>query len=242
MRLFDDLARVESRPKRQNEASFDYLNGSARPCIAAIRLLFEDWFAHLPDTAKADLGARFRKREEISHQGAFFELLWHELLYQSGYEIEIHPRLPNGKTPDFLASRAGVPQFYFEATLAANSEAEQAAEKRIAELHDTLDRMDSPDYFLEMEYEGTPKDNIDGRAIRGALGKWLGTLDFNEVVRLSQDGRYQELPRLEWQLGGFSLTFRPIAKSPKLRGQPGARPVGIVMPGDMRALHTHDAI
>src|SRR5229473_5519324 len=148
MSLFDELRRVETRPKRQNEASFDYLNESARPGIAAIRLLFEDWFARLRDSGKADLRARFRKREEVNHQGAFFELFCYELLYRSGYEVEIHPALPNGKTPDFLVSRGGAPQFYFEATLGINSEAEQAAEKRIAALQDTLNRMDSPDYFL----------------------------------------------------------------------------------------------
>ncbi len=222
MSLFDDLMRVENRPKRQSEASFDYLNESARPGVVAIRLLFEDWFVHLPDSAKPDLRARFRKREEISHQGAFFELFCYELLYRSGYEIEVHPRLPNGKTPDFLLRRAGVPQCYFEATLAANSEADQAAEKRVAVVHYTLDRMDSPDYFLEMEYEGAPKDNIDGGALRAALKRWLGTLDFDDVVRLSQDGRYHELPRLDWPLGEFSLTFRPLPKSPEFRGQPGA--------------------
>jgi hypothetical protein len=102
--------------------------------------------------------------------------------------------------------------------------------------------MDSPDYFLDMEYEGTPEDNIDGGALRRALGRWLGNLDFDEVVRLSQDGRYQELPKLDWRLGEFSLTFRPIPKSPELRGQPGVRPIGVVLPGEMRALHTHDAI
>jgi hypothetical protein len=242
MSLFDDLMRVETRPKRQNEASFDYLNRSARPGIAAIRFLFEDWFARLPDFGKANLRARFRKREEVSHQGAFFELFCHELLRRSSYEVELHPTLANGKAPDFLVCRACVPQFYFEATLAANSEADQAAERRIAVLHDTLDRMDSPDYFLDMEYEGTPEDNIDGHALRGALRRWLGTLDFNGVVRLSRDGRYQELPRLNWRLGEFLLTFRPVPKSPQFRDQPGARSVGIVMPGTMRTLHTHDAI
>jgi hypothetical protein len=102
MSLFDDLMRVETRPKRQNEASFDYLNRSARPGIAAIRLLLEGWFVRLPDSGKADLRARFRKREEVSHLGAFFELFCHELLCRSGYEVEIHPALPNGKTPGFL--------------------------------------------------------------------------------------------------------------------------------------------
>ena len=46
--------------------------------------------------ANVDLRARFRKREEINHQGAFFELFCHELLYRSNFDVEVHPKLPNG--------------------------------------------------------------------------------------------------------------------------------------------------
>ena len=61
--------------------------------------------------------------------------------------------------PDFLASRDGVPEFYLEATLAMPP-VDPGADRRLAELHDTLDRMDSPDFFLEIQYRGTPEGNI----------------------------------------------------------------------------------
>jgi hypothetical protein len=70
--------------------------------------------------------------------------------------------------PDFLAGRVGVSPFYLEVTLAMPP-GDAAAGRRLAALHDTLDRMDSPDYFLEFEYRGNAVDNIHGRELRERL-------------------------------------------------------------------------
>ena len=115
----------------------------------------ERWFERVSHASTADLRARIRSRDEVQHQSAFFELYWHELLVRSGYDVAIHPAVPNANSnPDFLASRNGTPHFYLEVTLAMPPAADQAAQRRIAELHDTLDRMDSPDYFLDIQYRG----------------------------------------------------------------------------------------
>src|SRR5690242_6834994 len=91
MPLFDQIVRAERRARRQNEGSFDYMNTSARPGVAAIRELLEVWFERLPESAKADIRARFRSRDEVQHQSAWFELFWHGLLRCSGYDVEVHP-------------------------------------------------------------------------------------------------------------------------------------------------------
>lgn len=83
--MFDDLARIEIRPRRQNEALFDYLNMSARPGIAAMRHLIDEWFDRLPEASKPDIRARFRLRDEIQHVSAFFELYCHEIPTGDGY-------------------------------------------------------------------------------------------------------------------------------------------------------------
>ncbi|MGA2992349.1 MAG: hypothetical protein ABSD88_17910, partial [Candidatus Korobacteraceae bacterium] len=145
MPLFDDIRHIEMRPRRQNEGVFEYMNTSARPGICRIRELLERWFEHLPANAKADVGSRFRTRD--GHEGAFFELYWHELLLSNCYKVELHPTIADGANkPDFLVYRNDVPQFYLEATLAM-PQGNLAADRRFAELHDTLDRMNSPDYF-----------------------------------------------------------------------------------------------
>src|SRR5437016_3330556 len=113
MALFDPIARIETRPRRQNESSFDYMNTSARTGIRAIRDLLECWFLHLPESAKADIRARFRSRDNAQHQSAFYELFWHELLTASNFDVEVHPELSDAATnPDFVTKHDGAGQFY----------------------------------------------------------------------------------------------------------------------------------
>ena len=147
-------------------------------------------------------------------------MYWHELLCRIGYEVEIHPAVPNVETnPDFLASRNGVALFYVEATLAMPPR-NTAADRRFAELHDTLDRMNSPDYFLHVEYRGSPQANIRGRLIRERLEHWLRHLDYADISRLYAQQAYDDVPSLSWSEQGCVLTFSPLPKGPQLRGQP----------------------
>jgi len=242
MPLFDEVVRIEKRPRRQNEGAFEYMNSSSRPGICGIRNLLEQWFEHLQNDAKADVRARFRSRDDAQQQSAWFELFWHELLRCSGYDVEIHPLLADVTTnPDFLAKRNGVSQFYLEATLAMPP-GDPAADRRLAELHDTLDRMNSPDYFLHFEYRGSPEGNIRGRALRERLERWLQQLDFEEISRLRENQAEGAIPTYSWSEQGVTLTFEPIPKGPRFRGQPGARPVGAVAPMEMRLLRTLDDI
>jgi hypothetical protein len=242
MSLFDQIDRAEIRARRQNEGTFDYMNRSARPGICAVRELLDSWFEHLPENARADIRARFRSRDEVQHQSAWFEIFWHELLRCNGYQLDVHPPLANVRTsPDFLAKREGQSVFYLEATLAMPA-ADLAADRRLAELHDTLDRMDSPDYFLEVQYRGSAEGNIRGRLLRERIEEWLEGLNFDDISRMYQNQEYGGVPTFTWDDQGLSLTLTPIPKGPQFRGQGGARPVGAVVPMEMRMLRTHDDI
>jgi hypothetical protein len=242
MPLFDQIVREETRPRRQNECAFEYLNTSARRGIISIREMLENWFEHLPQTAKADIRGRFRKRDEVQHQSAFFELFWHELLYSSGHTLRIHPAVPNTSTrPDFSIERDGIAQFYVEATLALPP-SDPAVARRIAELHDTLDRINSPDFFLEFQYRGSPDSNIQGRPLRDRLERWLRQLNYDEISRYYENHDYEAIPTLTCTEEALTLTFTPIPKGPSHRGRHGARAVGINMPLDFRELSTDEDI
>jgi hypothetical protein len=112
----------------------------------------------------------------------------------------------------------------------------------LAELHDTLNRMDSPDYFLTIEYRGSPEGNIRGRHLREQLEAWLNGLDFGEVSKLYAAQDFDSIPTFVWTEQGLSLSFTPGPKGPENRGRPGVRPVGIVAPLDMRLVRAHDDI
>src|SRR5437868_15345333 len=105
MQIFEDAPRTRPGPKAFNESSFEYVNSAARPGFHAIREMLEQWFQRYPDTQKNDLRARLRKRNDIDHNGAFFELWLHELLICHGFRVEAHPAMPESDArPDFLVA------------------------------------------------------------------------------------------------------------------------------------------
>ena len=75
-----------------------------------------------------------------------------ELLLCLGYSVECHPDVPNGlKHPDFLACSPRGDDFYLEAVLANEASDEKVAEKaRMNVVYDTIDRIESPNFFVGM--------------------------------------------------------------------------------------------
>jgi hypothetical protein len=228
MRLFDEIERAEPRSKRENEPLFGYYNSSARPCVAALRDQLESWFHRYPEMAKTDLRARFRSRITAQHQGAFFGLYLHELLCLMGFELSIHPDLESTVPthPDFILSRDGQQLFYLEATLALSSQDEAAKESMIAQVYDTLNKMHSPNFFVAIQVQGTPKTPPPGKRLRHQLEQWLATLDPDDLRHKLETEGFDGLPSFEWAYEGWNLSFLPIAKSPNLRGKSGVRPIG----------------
>ncbi|MGH9633646.1 MAG: hypothetical protein ACRD72_02300 [Candidatus Angelobacter sp.] len=197
MKLFDLGVRTDTRFKGHSESEFAYLNQSARPSVLALHTLLEDWFQHFPNASQADLRSRFRSPDDNQHAGAFFELYVHELLRKLEHEITVHPGLSGVSThPDFLVRRSDGCQFFLEATLAGiPKKPEQGASARIAQVYDVLNRLDSPDFFLHVRVNGSPSSPPPAAKLRTDVGKWLRTLDVEEVSRAGQAGDFDRVPK-----------------------------------------------
>jgi len=243
MQLFDDIVRESLRPRNESEPTFDYYNQSTRSSIVALREILESWFARYPGVARKNLRERFRSPIEHQHAGAFFEIYTHELLLRLGYEVDVEPALVNITTrPDFLVKLNGQPKFCVEATLAGvPSEQEQGAEARISVVYDALNGLDSPNFFLKIQREGTPTTAPPTRKLLGELSEWLASLDFDSLRASYVSGDCDKLPVYRWQHEGWDLAFTPIPKPPELRGKTGVRPIGIDFP-EARWLTTHHSI
>ncbi|HUZ47746.1 MAG TPA: hypothetical protein VMW54_14005 [Terriglobia bacterium] len=243
MQLFDDRARDSLRPKNESESTFDYYNQSARPSIVELREILESWFSRYPESAKKNLCTRFMSPKYYQHAGAFFEIYTHELLLRVGYEVDIEPAVGTMATrPDFLVKLGGQPRFLVEATLAGvPSEQKQGADARIGVVYDKLNGLDSPNFFLEIQREGTPTTTPPTRKLLSELSKWLASLDPDALQASYISGDYDKLPVYRWQHEGWDLVFTPIPKSPELRGKTGVRPIGIDFPG-AEWLNTHRSI
>jgi hypothetical protein len=228
MKLFDELSRDDDGPASYSEPKFNYLNRSARPAFIAIRTLLEDWFSRYPEAHRKNLYGRFRSSDDRNHQSAFFELFLHELLLRLGCRLEIHPKLVGtAKRPDFLVESDAGGSFYLEAAVATGKSQSEASTKAISrKLHDILDRIDSPNFFIGWKVEKASQDPPPARAIKAFLKQSLASLDPDQVTIDLNYRRSKTLPRWTYSHHGWMIEFFPIPKSPRIRGEAGVRTLG----------------
>jgi hypothetical protein len=222
------MTRDDEGPASYSEPKFSYLNRSARPAFRAIRTILEDWFSRYPEAHQKDLYGRFRSSDETQHRSAFFELFLYELLLRLGCRPEIHPTVAGTtKSPDFLVeSRTGGP-FYLEAVVSTGESQTEASTKAISsKLHDILDRLDSPNFFVGWEVKRSTQKPPPARRIKAFLKQRLAPLDADRVASDSKSRGSIALPRWTCSTEGWLIEFSPIPKSIGLRGKPGVRFIG----------------
>lgn len=244
MSLFEpSAAPIGQRAKRYGEPIYNYYRDSERPGIVAIRALLEEWFLELPEDERLDLQQRFRSPIERQHRSAVFELFLHHMLLRFGFEVEFHPDIPGVTThPDFLVSRDGQALFYLEAIAVSNSTQEEAEANRMNQVYDTLNNLQSPDFYLGLHLEGAPDTPPAGARLRGELSRWLATLDLEVIRQCYREERYEEIPTYEWNHEGWHIIFEPMPKGDSARGNPSVRPIGMTMPVRARRLDLDESL
>jgi hypothetical protein len=235
LRLFDQRRGTVQDPRRRNEPLFEYLNNSARSSAESIRYKLEEWFARLSPAVRRDLRGRFRSPKSDQHFGAFWELYLHQLFLSLGFRVEANPTVPGteGTRPDFLVSKEDRPLFYIEATLALSSDAERTSNRHADEVYDTLDKLKSPDFFLDIQVAGRPAGPVPGADLRAKLEPWLRTLDPEKITDQIEKIDLDSVPPYRYIYRGWELEIRPIPKSPEHRGRSGIRSVGIIRPEEL---------
>ena len=229
--MFDQVERTETRLKRENESTFSYLNVSARVPMTAARQVLEHWFAAYPDAGKDDLRARFRSPIDSQFKSAFWELYLHELFSRLGFRLDPHPDIDGSSNhPDFLVKAGDEPTFYLEGIVAGLPSVKDAgAEARLGEVIDLVNKMEIPEWFLQVEYRGFPDAPPPVKELRKELESWLASLDIKAIDAALKAQEWDNVPKFEWGRNGFSLTFTPSPKSPEAAASPESRPIGILM-------------
>lgn len=231
------------RPRRYGEPIYAYYRDSERAGVVAIRDLFEEWFREIPQNEQLDLQQRFRSPIERHHRSAMFELFLHHFLLRCGFQVEFHPDVPGvTRHPDFLVSRDERELFYLEAIAASNSVREEAETNRINQVYDTLNDLQSPDFYLGMRLEGAPETQPAGARLRGELGRWLATLDRQAIQQSYLEERYEDIPTYEWQHDGWRIVFEAMPKGDAAREDTSVRPLAMAMPMQARQLRLDEAL
>jgi hypothetical protein len=224
MKLFDDNERVDLDPSFHNENPYDYYDRSARTDISNVRQLLNSWFSTYPDKEKKEIKSRFKK----TFSSAFYELFIYQLFKCQGFEIEIHPEIPGSmKHPDFLLKKGNI-EFYLEAKEARDkSEAEEALDKRINHVYDSLNKIKSPNFLLKIDelilkssQQPSTKKAIE--KIETDLAKYDPDDLSDKLTKLGLDGAV----RIEFENPDLKLVVALIPKIPSARNLEG-RPIGM---------------
>jgi len=183
------------------------------------------WFTEYPRCSRADLKGRLQSNDSRQHFGALSELFLHAFFLRLGYEIDVIPAgSRNQSRPDFSLKSATLQDFDLEVTTAMASEQDEAMDKRINELHDYLNQLDSPDFFLRIEIVETPDHHARIRNVRNHLQRLVRTLDYDELHYAWISSH--RIPRFRIEVDGWQLVVQTVPKSPDARGKPGVRPIG----------------
>lgn len=224
MKLFDDKNRVDLDPSFHNENHYDYYDRSARTDVSNVRKLLNSWFSIYPDNEKNELKSRFKK----TFSSAFYELFIYQLFKCQGFEIEIHPEiLDSKKRPDFLLRKGSI-EFYLEAKEARDkSEAEEALEKRINHIYDSLNKIKSPNFLLKIDEltlksSKQPSTKKAIEKIETEVAKYDPDELSDQLTKLGLEGAV----RIEFENPDLKLVVALIPKIPSARNLEG-RPIGM---------------
>ncbi|GIH68358.1 hypothetical protein [Sphaerimonospora thailandensis] len=224
MNIFSAFERTDPS-RRHGESHSQFIDRVAGPFWDQVRDLIEDWFSRLCSDAQADVRGRLRSRDDRQSKGAFFELYLHECLLRMGYTVTCHPEVDaTSRRPDFLAEKDGS-VVYVEARSASSSDVAVGAAARVNTVYESLDKTNSPNFFLWIDVERQGDGPLRARPLRSTLEKWLRELN-PDAYRDRGNGRH-DFPGMPYEADGWRIQFHALPKSPEARGKEGVRPLGI---------------
>lgn len=235
--LFDDTTRTDSSPAKFTESSYIFLNRSNRPNVEEIRNLLEVWFSEYPLHERQKLKNTFMSSTYSEHLGAWWELYVFTLYRTLGYDVNIHPEVPDtnsGRRPDFLMSNEQT-AFYVECTaVTPRSHSGEQDWSGQAWIYDAINEVNDPNFFVALRVEkvGTMQPRISD--ITRPLRAWLSTLDPDDDSRA-------DVPPLSVQAKDWELSFAAFPIAPEKRTG-SSRLLGILPPGGAFVLNDVDVL
>lgn len=232
--VFDDFHRTDDSVARHVEPTAVFLNRVAGDYWDQIRELVEQWADAYPADAKSDLVGRLRSPDIRQWSSAFWELYLHETFRRSGYEVRVHPTVPqSARQPDFLVTSTEA-EFYVEAKciFGKSTDGEDA---RLRGVFDAINRMTSPNFFVDLHIGRVGPWAPSTKGLKAEVETWLSGLDPDKIDPtdlLSSTGE-----RYRWVRDGWELEFRPMPIRADARGRANHRPLGMWSSGEARQVN-----
>lgn len=218
-RLFDEKIRTETRAAFGNENSFDYFNNTGRSDVGPIRELIENLYSIYPDSEKFEI----KQRLKSDFQPAFYELVMHAYFKNQGFDLTIHPELPDTrKRPDFLASKNSESLYVEIKEMRMSSDAEHLQAKQRNTLIDSLNLVDCTNFLLliqKIEFRNGLQPS--GKKIISHFNEILSKIEPEPYRILLETDGFSNMPYINYQDETVYISLKLIPKASHLRGNIG---------------------
>lgn len=225
MRLFDEIERSDYGPANHNDNIFDYYQRSAREDISTIRNKLNEWFQNYPVSEQQCLKSSFRDHFE----DCFYELFLHQLFLNLGFQIEIHPKLPNtSKRPDFLLRKNDL-EIFVEAKIVKNkSKRQEAFERIINKFYDEFSKIKINGFLLDIdEFTIKTKRQPSTKQAIKYIQEEINKADPYELTKQLEQFGLDYLPKISFENEDLKLIVKPLPVVQSARAKENIRPIGI---------------
>jgi hypothetical protein len=221
IRLFEEMERTLEGSATYSANSYDYYCRSNRSEIVQVYEQLEKWFAAYPENQKVELKGRFR----YEFQPAFFELYIYTLFTAMGYNLEVHPAMQNKSTkPDYLAKK-GEEKFYIEVKfITLLSQDEQNAERKMNTVMDALNKVDSSNFWLDLEEITLKSDKQpSGKSIIRFFNREIQKINPDAYQLMRDETDIEDMDLIIYDGDDIRIASRLVPKPAEIRGnQQGA--------------------
>lgn len=224
MELFEQIERTYTGSSNHNENPYDYYNRSARKDISIIRETLNEWFSKYPNDEKLELRNSFKKKFD----DCFYELFLYQLFTKLGFDIQVHPDLPNtSKKPDFLLKRGDL-ELYAEAKIVKNkSHQQEAVDRKINEFYDNISKIDSKDFLLNIDtFILKSHKQPSTKGLIKKIEEEIQMLDPDLVTEEITTKGFESIPVIEIENEDILLRIKPMPVVKSARDKK-KRPIGM---------------
>jgi len=225
VQLFDNIAREYLGPADHNEPLYHFYHRSARKDMQIIRDTLNDWFKDYPDSKKAEFINSFKDH----FYDCFFELFLFRLFRQLGFEIEIHPEIPNSsKRPDFLITKEDL-DIYIEAkSVYDKSKEEMALERKLNQFYDDFGKIKLDGFMLSLNtFDLKSNRQPSSKAAIKYFEEKINQLDPDKLTEEANLKGTDSLPSFEFENEDLHIVVKILPLKPSARQKENNRPIRI---------------
>lgn len=209
--LFNKKVRTNTSPVA-GISQFKFLDQSALPAHAVIRERLNAWFENYPADARSHLKGRFQ-RDDHSHNGAFFELILHEMLIRLGCTVEINDMDNTKRSPDFFVQYENK-KCFIEATVVDPDKRPFARDVNTECVISKLEKLDSTDFRILVETHGKLSKALSKDYVTRPFKNLMSKYSMAEVQQIIDTEGDESVPYEEIKEGNWTLRGRLFPRSP----------------------------